>query len=121
MRREGQNNNNCNFGYLKFCSKGSLESICKLTSSIRKADTLLQQQIGVGMIEPTSEPVSTWQHGSFLLSQTVGLLLTYFLELKTRKYRYDACMIITFYDVLLSSTMLIEYVEIFAAISLPLI
>jgi hypothetical protein len=60
--------------------------------------------------------MATWLLPSF---SKVGLLLTYFLELKTRRYRWYACMIITFYDVLLSSTMLIEYGEIFAVISLP--
>jgi hypothetical protein len=57
---------------------------------------------------------------SFLLSQTVGLFLTYFLELQTRKYRHDVCMIITSDDVLQGSLMLVEYGEIFAALSLPL-
>jgi len=59
---------------------------------------------------------------SLRLSQTVGLFLTYFLELQTRKYRYDACMIIASDDDLLpTSTMLLEYGEIFAAIFLPVI
>jgi len=59
---------------------------------------------------------------SLLLSQTVGLFLTYSLELQTRKYWYDSCMIIASDDDLLpTSTMLIEYGEIFTAIFLPLI